>query len=218
MWTTPIFTTTRTSGRTTSVSRLLPQAGLQGRARASRRLDATDRCCMPPRYRPAMPQASRAALYDASHHRPRFADVTDSGEPMQRCQSGKLRGARAMAQRRMADSVQLARCMAAACERQRRRAAMTRTTPPRCGRRKAARQAYESDRGSAMRGGRCRTLAQADPHRDDDSRSFWRLIAVEAERRRSNTQESPTKDAALADRDVAYNEYIHRLTTASKRP
>ena len=41
--------------------------------------------------------------------------------------------------------------------------------------------------------------------------------AVEAQRRRWNG-ESPTKDAALADRDVSYNEYIHRLTTAWKRP
>jgi hypothetical protein len=41
--------------------------------------------------------------------------------------------------------------------------------------------------------------------------------AIEAQRRRWNA-EIPAKDAAIADRDVAYDEYIHRLTTAWKRP
>ena len=58
-------------------------------------------------------------------------------------------------------------------------------------------------------------LPARDPDDDDDPKAA--AIAVEAQRRRWNA-ESPTKDAALADRDVSYNEYIHRLTTAWKRP
>jgi hypothetical protein len=57
--------------------------------------------------------------------------------------------------------------------------------------------------------------AAHDPDDDDDPKAA--ATAVEAQRRRWNA-ESPAKDAALADRDVAYNEYIHRLTTAWKRP
>ena len=58
-------------------------------------------------------------------------------------------------------------------------------------------------------------LPARDPDDDDDPKAA--ASAVEAQRRRWNA-ESPTKDAALADRDVSYNEYIHRLTTAWKRP
>ena len=58
-------------------------------------------------------------------------------------------------------------------------------------------------------------LPARDPDDDDDPRAA--ATAVEAQRRRWNA-ESPAKDAALADRDVAYDEYIHRLTTAWKRP
>jgi hypothetical protein len=58
-------------------------------------------------------------------------------------------------------------------------------------------------------------LPARDPDDDDDPKAA--ATAVEAQRRRWNA-ESPTKDAALADRDVSYNEYIHRLTTAWKRP
>ena len=54
-----------------------------------------------------------------------------------------------------------------------------------------------------------------DPDDDDDPKAA--ATAVEAQRRRWNA-ESPAKDAAVADRDVAYGEYIHRLTTAWKRP
>jgi hypothetical protein len=54
-----------------------------------------------------------------------------------------------------------------------------------------------------------------DPDDDDDPKAA--ATAVEAQRRRWNA-ESPVKDAALADRDASYNEYIHRLTTAWKRP
>jgi hypothetical protein len=50
---------------------------------------------------------------------------------------------------------------------------------------------------------------------DDDPKAA--ATAVEAQRRRWNA-ESPVKDAAVADRDVSYDEYIHRLTTAWKRP
>jgi hypothetical protein len=50
---------------------------------------------------------------------------------------------------------------------------------------------------------------------DDDPKAA--ATAVEAQRRRWNA-ESPVKDAALADRDASYNEYIRRLTTAWKRP
>ena len=41
--------------------------------------------------------------------------------------------------------------------------------------------------------------------------------AIEAQRRRWNA-ESPTKDAALADRDIAYGEYLDYLQNAWKRP
>ena len=41
--------------------------------------------------------------------------------------------------------------------------------------------------------------------------------AVEALRRRWNA-ESPAKDAALADRDIAYGEYLDYLQNAWKRP
>jgi hypothetical protein len=54
-----------------------------------------------------------------------------------------------------------------------------------------------------------------DPDDDDDPKAA--AIAVEAQRRRRNAK-SPAKDAALADRDVSYNEYNHRLKTAWKRP
>src|SRR5580704_167204 len=54
-----------------------------------------------------------------------------------------------------------------------------------------------------------------DPDDDDDPKAA--ATAVEAQRRRWNA-ETPAKDAALADRDASYNEYIHRLTTAWKRP
>jgi hypothetical protein len=58
-------------------------------------------------------------------------------------------------------------------------------------------------------------LPARDPDDGDDPKAA--ATAVEAQRRRWNA-ESPAKDAAVADRDVSYDEYIHRLTTAWKRP
>jgi hypothetical protein len=58
-------------------------------------------------------------------------------------------------------------------------------------------------------------LPARDPDDDDDPEAA--ATAVEAQRRRWNA-ESPAKDAAIADRDVAYGEYLDYVQNAWKRP
>lgn len=58
-------------------------------------------------------------------------------------------------------------------------------------------------------------LPARDPDDDDDPKAA--ATAVEAQRRRWNA-EIPAKDAALADRDVAYGEYLDYVQNAWKRP
>ena len=58
-------------------------------------------------------------------------------------------------------------------------------------------------------------LPARDPDDDDDPKAA--ATAVEAQRRRWNA-EIPAKDAALADRDVAYGEYLDYVQSAWKRP
>ena len=58
-------------------------------------------------------------------------------------------------------------------------------------------------------------LPARDPDDDDDPNAA--ATAVEAQRRRWNA-EIPGKDAALADRDTAYGEYLDYLQNAWKRP
>ena len=136
----------------------------------------------------AAPPAPRAALYDANHHRPRAA-VVDAADPHVRD-----------AERAYYD------------------------------RSKWLQDAWKTPSGQM----------QPPPDDDDDDddgdlsprdryiqnlQTAYRTPigngngadAVEAQRRNWNA-ESPAKDAALADRDIAYDEYIHRLTTAWKRP
>ena len=58
-------------------------------------------------------------------------------------------------------------------------------------------------------------LPAGDPDDDDDPKAA--ATAVEAQRRRWNA-EIPAKDAALADRDVAYGEYLDYVQNVWKRP
>jgi hypothetical protein len=58
-------------------------------------------------------------------------------------------------------------------------------------------------------------LPARDPDDDDDPKAA--ATAVEAQRRRWNA-EIPAKDAALADRDAAYGEYLDYVQNAWKRP
>jgi hypothetical protein len=153
----------------------------------------------------AAPPRSRAALYDASHHRPRFADVTDEAANQRAVESYEAH------ERWLSDAW--------------RTPSGQMQQPPVNGNgdgddeddndpdavAEAARQAYIDRVSNAWRtpvGKAAASRAIAGPSG---------ATAVEAQRRRWNA-ESAAKDAALADRDVAYNEYIHRLTTAWKRP
>jgi hypothetical protein len=136
----------------------------------------------------APPPRSRAALYDASHHRPHFADLTDAS-----LQDGLRKAAEA-------------------------RDAWVR----------GLQDAWRTPSGQM----------QPPPNNDDDDddgdlsprdryiqnlQTAYRTPigngadAVEAQRRRWNA-ESPAKDAALADRDIAYGEYLDYLQNAWKRP
>jgi hypothetical protein len=56
----------------------------------------------------------------------------------------------------------------------------------------------------------------SDPNGKDDDPGA-KANAIEAQRRRW-TPEIPAKDAALADRDIAYGEYLDYLLNAWKRP
>jgi hypothetical protein len=73
----------------------------------------------------------------------------------------------------------------------------------------SARDAWIRQLGEAWRASP--DLPARDPEDDDDPKAA--ATAVETQRRRWNA-ESPTKDAALTDRDASYGEYIQRLTTA----
>jgi hypothetical protein len=77
----------------------------------------------------------------------------------------------------------------------------------------SARDAWIRQLGEAWRASP--DLPARDPEDDDDPKAA--ATAVETQRRRWNA-ESPTKDAALTDRDASYGEYIQRLTTAWMRP
>ena len=76
-----------------------------------------------------------------------------------------------------------------------------------------ARDAYILRLGSAWKA--LPDLPARAPDDDDDPKAA--ATALEAQRPRWNA-ESPTKDAALADRDLAYGEYLDYLQNAWKRP
>jgi hypothetical protein len=138
----------------------------------------------------AAPPRSRAALYDASHHRPHYAEVSDVAA------EGRAVAAYEAHNKWLQDAW---------------RGPANQPPEPEPG--ESERDAYIRRLGNAWKP--LPDLPARDPDDDDDPRAA--ATAVEAQRRRWNA-ESPTKDAALADRDVVYDEYIHRLTTAWKRP
>jgi hypothetical protein len=59
-------------------------------------------------------------------------------------------------------------------------------------------------------------LDLSDPDGEDDDPGA-KASATEAQRRRW-TAESPAKDAAIVDRDIAYGEYLDCVQNAWKRP
>ena len=134
----------------------------------------------------------RRQLYDASAHRPHYA-VVDQADPYVRDAE------RAYYER----SVQL--------ENAWRGPGNPPPPPLRDG--ESPRDAYIRQISNAWKA--LPDLPARAPDDDDDPKAA--ATALEAQRPRWNA-ESPTKDAALADRDIAYDEYIHRLTTAWKRP
>ena len=78
----------------------------------------------------------------------------------------------------------------------------------------SARDAYIRNLQSAYRTPRGQVVSDPDGE-DDDPRA--KANAIEAQRRRW-TAETPAKDAAIADRDTAYGEYLDYLQNAWKRP
>jgi hypothetical protein len=143
---------------------------------------------MPPAYRAAI---SRRPLYDANAHRPHFA-VVDASDPHVRAAEAAYHEHNKWLQDAWRGKG---------------------NPPPPLKDGESPRDAYIRRLSNAWKA--LPDLPARDPDDDDDPKAA--ATAVEAQRRRWNA-ESPTKDAALADRDVAYNEYIHRLTTAWKRP
>ena len=128
-----------------------------------------------------MPPAPRAALYDASHHRPRYA-VIDAADPHVR------EAERAYYDRNkwLQDAW--------------RRPPMRRRRRP---------DDDDDDDDLSPRDRYVRNLQTA--YRTPIGSNGNGADAIEAQRRRWNA-ESPTKDAALADRDIAYGEYLDYLT------
>ena len=132
----------------------------------------------------------RRQLYDASHHRPHFADLTDA-----RLQDGLRKAAEARDAwvRGLQDAWK---------------------TPS--GQMQPPPDNSDDDDDD---------LSPRDRYIENLQGAYRRPIggngngadAIEAQRRRWNA-ESPTKDAALADRDIAYGEYLDYLQNAWKRP
>ena len=134
----------------------------------------------------------RRQLYDASHHRPHFADLTDASlqDGLRKAHEARDAWVRGLQDAWKTPSGQMQQ-------------------PPDNDHDDddgdlSPRDRYIQNLQTAYR----TPIGQASPSGAD---------AIEAQRRRWNA-EIPAKDAALADRDIAYNEYIHRLTTAWKRP
>jgi hypothetical protein len=152
---------------------------------------------MPSEYRAAI--SRRTAVFDALNHQPHYADLTDA-----RLQDGLRKAAeardawiRGLQDAWRTPSGQMAQ-------------------PPDNG----ADQPDDDPRAAYIRrvSNAWRTppdLPARDPDDDDDPKAA--ATAVEAQRRRWNA-ETPAKDAALADRDVAYGEYLDYVQNAWKRP
>ena len=137
----------------------------------------------------------RRPTFDASQHRPHQIAVPDSAE---------LRDARRLADAAYdARSVQLENAWRGKGD----------PPPPPLRDGESPRDAYIRRLGNAWKA--LPDLPARDPDDDDDPKAA--ATAVEAQRRRWNA-EIPAKDAALADRDIAYGEYLDYLQNAWKRP
>lgn len=131
----------------------------------------------------------RRQLYDASHHRPHFADLTDASlqDGLHKAAEARDAWVRGLQEAWKQPSGQM--------------------QPPPDDEDDddlSPRDRYIQNLQTAYR----TPIGQASPSGAD---------AVEALRRRWNA-ESPAKDAALADRDIAYGEYLDYLQNAWKRP
>jgi hypothetical protein len=133
----------------------------------------------------------RRQLYDASAHRPHYAEITD-----------------AAANRRAVESYEAHNKWLADAWR-----GPANPPPPEPEPDEDPRDAYIRRLSNAWKS--LPDLPARDPDDDDDPKAA--ATAVEAQRRRWNA-ESPTEDAALADRDIAYGEYLDYLQNAWKRP
>jgi hypothetical protein len=140
----------------------------------------------------------RRQLYDASHHRPHFADLTDASleDGLRKAAEARDAWIRGLQDAWKTPSGQMQQ-------------------PP--GPRTSGSNDDDDDDGDLSPRDRYiqnlqtayRTpIGQAGPSGAD---------AIEAQRRRWNA-EIPAKDAALADRDIAYGEYLDYLQNAWKRP
>ena len=131
------------------------------------------------------------ALYDASHHRPHYADIGDAAAERRAVESHEAHNKWLQDTWRGPGSRLAPAAMAG----------------------EDARDAYILRLGSAWKA--LPDLPARAPDDDDDPKAA--ATALEAQRPRWNA-ESPTKDAALADRDLAYGEYLDYLQNAWKRP
>jgi hypothetical protein len=130
-------------------------------------------------------------VYDARNHRPHYADLTDAG-----------------AERRAVAAYEAHNKWLQDAWR-----GPANQPPPPLRDGESPRDAYIRRLGNAWKP--LPDLPARDPDDDDDPKAA--ATAVEAQRRRWNA-EIPAKDAALADRDIAYGEYLDYLQNAWKRP
>ena len=137
----------------------------------------------------------RRAVFDARNHRPHYADLSDAA---------------------LQDGLRRAEAAYEAHNRWLEDAWRGPSNPPPPGPRpgESARDAYIRNLQSAYRTPPGQVVSDPDGE-DDDPRA--KANAIEAQRRRW-TAEIPAKDAALADRDIAYGEYLDYLQNAWKRP